>query len=137
MGKPKVVAKKATKKTTPAPVKRSKGTISVEAMIVSTPRPSKPALKKFVPGGRKAKAMEYEELVEENQRLKEQVKELTDARNELTLKIEELEDKPIPPDPPTAKNWMRGKLPGERFIKTDPETGKFEEIDKAEWDSLR
>lgn len=32
--------------------------------------------------------------------------------------------------------WVRGILPGNKLIKTDPATGVFKEIDKKEWDSL-
>lgn len=35
-----------------------------------------------------------------------------------------------------TKRFTRGKLPGEKLIKVEIATGKFEEIDKAEWDSL-
>jgi hypothetical protein len=53
----------------------------------------------------------------------------------------------IPEPPPAAtmtpaqsphdvKRWIRGKLPGEKLIKIDSVTGKFQEIDRGEWDSL-
>lgn len=35
-----------------------------------------------------------------------------------------------------TSQWTRGKLPGGKLIKTDNVTGKFEEIDQAEWDRL-
>jgi uncharacterized small protein (DUF1192 family) len=32
--------------------------------------------------------------------------------------------------------WTRGKLPGEKLIKSDPDTGAWMEISREEWDSL-
>ena len=73
------------------------------------------------------KAMEQiEELQEENKVLREKVEEL-EAR---------LENAEAAASVSPAIKWVRGKLPGEKLIKTDPETGKFEEIDRAEWDAL-
>jgi hypothetical protein len=111
MGKPKVVAKKAVKKREPILVKLSQV-----------------ASKKFVSKGRKGKTMEYEELVKENERLRGMVSELEE-------RVEDLQEVAGPS--PAPIKWVRGKLPGEKYIKTDPETGKFEQIDKAEWDSLQ
>lgn len=110
MGKPKVVAKKTAKKTAPAPVKLSKR-----------------AIKKFVSEGRKDKTMEYEELVKENERLRGVVSELEE-------RVEDLQEVAGPS--PAPIKWVRGKLPGEKYIKTDSATGKFVQIDKTEWDSL-
>jgi molecular chaperone GrpE (heat shock protein) len=79
---------------------------------------------------------------------KKQRRRMSDDRvEELEAKVSELEDKIIElnaeneqlrkkPQGKPAKKWQRGKLPGERYIKTDPETGHFLEINKAEWDSL-
>lgn len=116
--KPNAIAKKKAVKKPVPPVKLSKATV-----------------KKFVSEGKK---MEYQELVVENEALKAQVSELEAKVDELEAEVDEYRDHDVasPPSEPTVK-WVRGKLPGEKYIKTDPSTGKFEVIDKAQWDSLR
>ena len=66
--------------------------------------------------------------------LEQAVTELTEENDALKAKIAELESKVETTQP--KKRWTRGKLPGEKLIKTDPETGDFVEIDRAEWDAL-
>jgi len=69
--------------------------------------------------------------------LREQIDELQKENDQLKERNEELENSA---EATTAKTprvkWVRGKLPGEKLIKTNPETGAFEEIDKQEWDLL-
>lgn len=35
-----------------------------------------------------------------------------------------------------SRRWTRGKLPGGKLIRTDKASGKFEEVDREEWDRL-
>ena len=65
-------------------------------------------------------------LTEENDALKLSVADLL-ATNE-RLRVE---------GPGEIPRFTRGKLPGEKLIKVDMGTGRFEVIEKAEWDSLR
>lgn len=122
-GKLKAVAKKVAKKAAKKAVKAVKVAAPAPVMI------SKRVIKKFVSEGRtEEKTMdEMEELQEENRTLREELAQLKD--DALRGGAAAIKDQ--------ARRWIRGKLPGERLIKTDPDTGKYEEIDKAEWDSLR
>jgi predicted RNase H-like nuclease (RuvC/YqgF family) len=81
---------------------------------------------------------------------KEKKKTMSDQMQELEIQVEKLEEENAAlKDTVTrleraamvgtttpARKWIRGKLPGEKLIKTDTETGEFQEIDQAEFDSL-
>lgn len=85
----------------------------------------------------KAKKKEKKTMSEEFEELRLQVDELTDENAKLKDRIAELESGggSAPPEEEKRK-WIRGKLPGEKLIKTDSATGEFEEIDREEWESL-
>jgi TolA-binding protein len=69
--------------------------------------------------------------------LREQIDELQKENDQLKERNEELENSAEATTAQTPRvKWVRGKLPGEKLIKTNPETGAFEEIDKQEWDLL-
>ena len=70
---------------------------------------------------------QVERLTRENESLREQVEELGGE-----AEASEGGDADLPP----KRRWTRGKLPGDKLIKTDNKTGKFEEITREEWDSL-
>ena len=65
---------------------------------------------------------EMEEVQQENRTLRQELAQLKAAAKTVGAGA--------------IKKWVRGKLPGDKLIKTDPDTGKYETIDKAEWDSL-
>jgi cell division protein FtsB len=89
--------------------------------------------------------LQVDELTDENAKLKDRIaelesgggNELTDENARLKDRIAELESGggSAPPEEEKRK-WIRGKLPGEKLIKTDSATGEFEEIDREEWESL-
>lgn len=64
-----------------------------------------------------AQAEENRRLTEENERLKAGLEASGIAYQE-------------------APRWIRGKLPGDKFIKVNEATGEFEEIDQEEWLTL-
>ena len=83
---------------------------------------------------------EKKKMSDEIDDLTRQVEELTQENSELKAKVEELERNNAAinalPGPGQTKEWTRGKLPGDKLIKTSTKTGEFEEIDQQEWDSL-
>jgi predicted RNase H-like nuclease (RuvC/YqgF family) len=84
----------------------------------------------------KAEKKEKKKMSEQIDSLETQVDELTQENEELRAKVAELERNPGSAAPTGEKKWVRGKLPGEKLIKTNTETGDYEEIDQAEFDSL-
>lgn len=124
MGRLKRLAKKGAKKAA------KKGITAVKA----TPpvRIAKQTMRKFMQGGGAMEDDRLEELEKANAKL---VKD----NAKLETRVEELkaEAQDRPETEVEAKNkWSRGTLPGNKYIKIDHATGKFEEIDKQEWDSL-
>lgn len=95
--------------------------------------------KKKVVTKRLTKEATMDQLEQENQALTERVEELERENEKLKARIEELEA--IQANPTQAREeepkWERGVLPGNKYIKTDLNTGNFEEITKQEWDQLR
>lgn len=84
-----------------------------------------------------------EELDECNKELRKATRtasKLTEENDALKVSVADLlaENERLRSEGPIGetKRFTRGKLPGEKLIKVEIATGKFEEIDKAEWDSL-
>jgi len=111
MGRAKAIAKKAANKALTRAVSRT----------APTPPP-------------KAEKKEKKAMDERVEDLEQAVQELTEENDALKAKVAELESKVETAAP--RKRWARGKLPGEKLIKTDQETGDFVEIDRDEWDAL-
>ena len=89
------------------------------------------------PKAEKRQRRSMDDLEQENEKLRGQVAELTKENDTLAAHVEELRGKIETGSVDPAKTkWKRGKLPGEKYIKTDLDTGKFTVIDKQEWDSL-
>ena len=85
-----------------------------------------------------------EEIDELNKELKKAVRtntKLTEENDALKISVADLmaDNERLRLEGPVgeAKRFTRGKLPGEKLIKVETATGKFEVIDKAEWDSLQ
>jgi len=119
------MSKNNPKKKT-AKQERTKKRATVHEMRSTPAKPPTPAK----PEKRQRRRMDDSNRVEE---LEAKVEELEDKIIELNAENERLRSTP---QAETPKKWQRGKLPGERYIKTDPETRRFLEINKAEWDSL-
>lgn len=64
----------------------------------------------------------------------EEVQRLTEENETLRARLDALENGEVNATP--APKWKKGLLPGNQYIKTDPATGDFKKIDKAEWDTL-
>ena len=73
--------------------------------------------------------LQVAKLEEENQALKEK-------NEQLESDLIEAHSTAAAPDAAAKKKWIRGKLPGEKLIKTDNETGAFQEISREEWNAL-
>lgn len=73
--------------------------------------------------------LQVAKLEEENQALKEK-------NEQLESDLIEAHSTAAAPDTAAKKKWIRGKLPGEKLIKTDNETGAFQEISREEWNAL-
>jgi len=71
---------------------------------------------------------------DEVEELQAKVSQLTEENDQLRARVAQLETSAG--DAPPSGVWKRGKLPGEKLIKTNVETGKFQVIDRAEWDAL-
>jgi hypothetical protein len=111
--------KKAAERTT------TKKTKKLLYEIKSTP--AKPSTPRKAERQRRTMGDEVEEL-------QKQVSELTEENDQLRARVAQLEAGKG--NTPPSGVWKRGKLPGEKLIKTNVETGKFQEINRAEWDSL-
>lgn len=117
-GKLKRVAKKAAKKTAKVAVNRLPAKpVAIARKILGTP-------------GKKEGTMgdEMEELQKENAKLRRRVDEMEAYQKEAEAEVAQKR--------PDAKKWIRGKLPGDKLIKTDPDTGEWTQIDRAEWELL-
>lgn len=116
------------KKTKSVPAKLSpKLAAKASALITkatSPPQAAKKERKKTMSDQIEELEIQVEKLEEENAELKDRIAELEGATTGSGGATERV------------RKWIRGKLPGERFIKTDSETGEFEVIDQAEFDSL-
>jgi predicted nucleic acid-binding Zn-ribbon protein len=107
----------------------------LKGMKAAAKKAAKKVVKKTAPRKDKTMGDEMDEL-------NEQITQLTNENEELKTKVEELEsslaeaEESKEPARIIKKQWTRGKLPGEKLIKTNNQTGKFEEITRAEWDAL-
>ena len=125
MGKLKGVIKKVAKKTA-----KTAAAVAKDAAVKRIPTPIKQAIQRRA----EDKMMEdLEQLQEENNNLREDNQAMAEEIARLKAEAKKVQAIPAPEQ---AKKWIRGKLPGEKLIKTDPETGEFKEIDRAEWDTL-
>lgn len=97
----------------------------------SVPAPTRRAAP-VSPPTKAAKKEKKKTMTDQMQELEEQVEKLEEENAALRDKIASLEGASGAP----PRKWVRGKLPGEKLIKTDSETGEFEEISQAEFDSL-
>src|ERR1700727_3980930 len=108
------------KKTKSVPAAAAKKTPTRIAAPTSPPKAAKKEKRKTMSEEFDELRLEVDELTEENARLKD--------------RVAELEGGGAAGAPP--RRWVRGKLPGEKLIKTDSETGALIESDQAEIDSL-
>lgn len=73
-------------------------------------------------------AQQLEDLTKENGKLKHKLKSKPEADDDST--VEQTSNNP------RLKVWVRGILPGEKYIKTNQQTGEVVAITKAEWDTV-
>ena len=87
------------------------------------------------------KQEEIDELTKELKKVTRTNAKLTEENDVLKLSVADLlaENERLRHEGPVGetKRFTRGKLPGEKLIKIETATGKYEEIEKAEWDLLQ
>lgn len=129
--------KKAAKKATAAAAAAARTTsYRPDNKIKSMPAP--PATRR---PGETAMSEKIQELEARVSELEAENGELKQKNLDLATMVEELEERANLEGEganvtPIKQRWTRGKLPGDKLIKTDVATGKFQEIDREEWDSL-
>lgn len=87
------------------------------------------------------KQEEIDELSKELKKVSKINAKLLDDNEALKLSVADLltENERLRSEGPVGetKRFTRGKLPGEKLIKVEIATGRYEVIEKPEWDSLR
>jgi len=86
------------------------------------------------------KQEEIDELTKELKKVTRTNAKLTEENDALKVSMADLlaENERLRREgPDEVPKFTRGKLPGEKLIKVDEATGRFEVIEKTEWDSLR
>jgi len=131
MGRPKGSKKRADKATAAGKVKR----------IPPPPPSTAKKMKKAPPGASRKRRInkmsdDIAELYEQIDKLREENEELKAKNEQLESDITQAQSTAAAPETTSKTRWLRGKLPGEKLIKTDKETGAFEEISREEWNTL-